>query len=183
MKIAFQTDAWNACVIGAGNEIRTRDPRVYPTISVNSRLARNSKIFQGGKSAGTVGLPLLALYRKDSSCQVNRACRQKTFQVGNVFDPSHGGRPVHFFVMSTIAKYSIFSRLSSVGKTDLAFVTLRSYRLKLSNALVVIVVFTVAQFVFHFAFQAIFKDRAYPFLEQFLHSCHIVDSGSLQHFQ
>ena len=44
-------------------------------------------------------------------------------------------RPVHFLVMSIIARYSIFSRLSSVGKTDLAFVTFRSCRLKPSIAL------------------------------------------------
>ena len=46
-------------------------------------------------------------------------------------------RPVHFFVISIMAKYSIFSRLSSVGNTDLDFVTLRSYRLNPSIALVV----------------------------------------------
>ena len=46
-------------------------------------------------------------------------------------------RPVHFFVMSIIARYSIFNRLSSVGNTDLALVTLRSWRLKPSMALVV----------------------------------------------
>ena len=45
-------------------------------------------------------------------------------------------RPVHFFVMSIMARYSIFSRLSSVGNTDLALVTLRSW-LKPSMALVV----------------------------------------------
>ena len=39
--------------------------------------------------------------------------------------------------MSIIARYSIFSRLSSVGKTDLALVTLQSWRLKPSMALVV----------------------------------------------
>ena len=32
-------------------------------------------------------------------------------------------RPVHFFVMSIIAGYSILNRLSSVGKTDLVLVT------------------------------------------------------------
>ena len=37
--------------------------------------------------------------------------------------------PVHFFVMSIIARYSIFKRLSSVGNTLLFFVTLRSCRL------------------------------------------------------
>ena len=46
-------------------------------------------------------------------------------------------RPVHFFVMSIIARYSIFNRLSSVGNTDLALVTLRSWRLKPYMALVV----------------------------------------------
>ena len=46
-------------------------------------------------------------------------------------------RPVHFFVISTMARYSIFSRLSSVGKTDFALVTFRSCRLKPSIALVV----------------------------------------------
>ena len=44
--------------------------------------------------------------------------------------------PVHFFVMSAMARYSIFSRLSSVGNADLALVTLRSWRLKPSMALV-----------------------------------------------
>lgn len=34
--------------------------------------------------------------------------------------------PVHFFVMSIIARYSIFKRLSSVGNTLLFFVTFRS---------------------------------------------------------
>ena len=51
--------------------------------------------------------------------------------------PQSCRRPVHFFVMSIIARYSIFSRLSSVGNTDLAFVTFRSCRLKFSMALVV----------------------------------------------
>ena len=46
-------------------------------------------------------------------------------------------RPVHFFVMSIMARHSIFSRLSSVGKTDGALVTLRSCRLKPSMASVV----------------------------------------------
>ena len=46
-------------------------------------------------------------------------------------------RPVHFFVMSIIAKYSIFKSLSSVGKTDLDLVTFRSWRLNPSMALVV----------------------------------------------
>ena len=46
-------------------------------------------------------------------------------------------RPVHFFVISIIAKYSIFSRLSSVGKTLLDFVTFRSCRLKPSIVFVV----------------------------------------------
>ena len=46
-------------------------------------------------------------------------------------------RPVHFFVMSIIAGYSMFNRLSSVGNADLALVTLRSWRLKPSMALVV----------------------------------------------
>src|SRR5699024_1377999 len=39
-------------------------------------------------------------------------------------------RPVHFLVISIMARYSIFSRLSSVGNTDLDLVTLRSWRLK-----------------------------------------------------
>lgn len=45
--------------------------------------------------------------------------------------------PVHFFVISIMAKYSIFSRMSSVGNTDFDFVTFRSCRLKHSMALVV----------------------------------------------
>lgn len=45
--------------------------------------------------------------------------------------------PVHFFVMSIIARYSILSKLSSVGKILLFFVTLRSCRLKPSIAFVV----------------------------------------------
>ena len=35
-------------------------------------------------------------------------------------------RPVHFFVMSIIARYSILKRLSSVGNTDFDLVTLLS---------------------------------------------------------
>ena len=46
-------------------------------------------------------------------------------------------RPVHFLVMSIMARYSIFSRLSSVGNTDFVLVTLRSWRLNPSMALVV----------------------------------------------
>ncbi len=46
-------------------------------------------------------------------------------------------RPVYFLVMFIIARYSFFSRLSSVGNTDLALVTFRSWRLKLSMVLVV----------------------------------------------
>ena len=46
-------------------------------------------------------------------------------------------QPVHFFVISIMAKYSIFSRLSSVGNTDFDLVTFRSCRLKPSIALVV----------------------------------------------
>lgn len=45
--------------------------------------------------------------------------------------------PVHFFVMSTVARYSILNRLSSVGNTVFAFVTFLSCRLKPSIALVV----------------------------------------------
>ncbi len=45
--------------------------------------------------------------------------------------------PVHFFVMSIMARYSIFKRASSVGKTDFDFVTFRSWRLKFSMAFVV----------------------------------------------
>ena len=46
-------------------------------------------------------------------------------------------KAVHFFVISIMARYSIFSRLSSVGNTDFALVTFRSCRLKPSIALVV----------------------------------------------
>lgn len=46
-------------------------------------------------------------------------------------------RPVHFLVMSIIARYSIFKRLSSVGNTAFDLVTLRNWRLKPSMALVV----------------------------------------------
>ena len=42
-----------------------------------------------------------------------------------------------FWVISIMAKYSIFSRLSSVRNADLALVTLRSWRLNPSMALVV----------------------------------------------
>ena len=45
--------------------------------------------------------------------------------------------PVHFFVMSIIARYSILSRESSVGNTDLDFVTFLSCRLKPSIMFVV----------------------------------------------
>lgn len=46
--------------------------------------------------------------------------------------------PVHFFVMSIIARYSILSRESSVGRnTDLDFVTFLSCRLKPSIMFVV----------------------------------------------
>ena len=58
--------------------------------------------------------------------------RQLCVDHAPVLPPS---RPL--FVMSIIARYSIFSRLSSVGNTDLALVTLRSWRLKPSMALVV----------------------------------------------
>ena len=46
-------------------------------------------------------------------------------------------RPVHFLVMSSMERYSILNRLSSVGKTALDLVTLRSCRLKPYMALVV----------------------------------------------
>ena len=42
-----------------------------------------------------------------------------------------------FFVISIVARYSIFNRLSSVGKTVLLFVIFRSYRLNPSIAFVV----------------------------------------------
>ena len=45
--------------------------------------------------------------------------------------------PVHFFVISTMARYSIFRRLSSEGNTVLDFVTFRSYRLNPSMVFVV----------------------------------------------
>ena len=46
-------------------------------------------------------------------------------------------RLVRFFAMSIMARYSIFSRLSSVGNTDLVLVTLRSWQLKPLMALAV----------------------------------------------
>ena len=46
--------------------------------------------------------------------------------------------PVHFFVMSIVARYSIFRRLSSVGNTLLDLVTFRSCRLKPSMSFVVL---------------------------------------------
>lgn len=51
--------------------------------------------------------------------------------------PQSFRRPVHFLVISAMAKYSIFRRLSSVGKTDFALVTFRSWWLKFSMELVV----------------------------------------------
>ena len=46
--------------------------------------------------------------------------------------------PVHFFVISTMARYSIFRRLSSEGNTVLDFVTFRSCRLNPSMVFVVL---------------------------------------------
>ena len=45
-------------------------------------------------------------------------------------------RPVHFLVMSSMARYNILNRLSSVGKIALDLVILSSCRLKHSMALV-----------------------------------------------
>lgn len=46
--------------------------------------------------------------------------------------------PVHFLVMSIIARYSIFRKLSSVGNTDLGLITFLSCQLKPSMVLVVV---------------------------------------------
>ena len=46
-------------------------------------------------------------------------------------------RLIHFWVRSLIARYSIFIRLSSVEKTDLDLVTLRSWWLNSSMVFVV----------------------------------------------
>ena len=43
--------------------------------------------------------------------------------------PQFQAFPVHFFVISIIARYSSLNKASFVGKTVLVFVTLRSWRL------------------------------------------------------
>ena len=52
--------------------------------------------------------------------------------------------PVHFLVISTIARYMLLNRASSVGKTAFAFVTLRNPRLKFSMELVVYMIFRIS---------------------------------------
>lgn len=60
------------------------------------KIGAKQQKFSGGKSADMVGLPLLALYRKGSNCQANRACQQKIFPVGNRSYPSPGDGPSIF---------------------------------------------------------------------------------------
>ena len=106
--------------------------RVNPKFCVNSQRGNNRAEFNV-RGSGFIRLPLVCSItpagmdvKGDGKAAVHawitlQSCR----------------RPVHFFVMSIIARYSIFNRLSSVGNTDFALVTLRSWRLKPSMALVV----------------------------------------------
>lgn len=96
-------------------------------------------------------------------------------------------RPVRFFVISIMARYSIFSRLPSVGKTDFAFVTFRSWRLKPSIVLGVDqpahflrVLEIGAQVRQVFRIKAVLHELGNSFLKQVLNVFHAADVDCLQ---